>query len=61
MTGKFDGVYQYVPVGFVHAFEALGWEVTGALNDTHHAYYSALMKWAGESDPVFPTRESEAA
>jgi hypothetical protein len=62
MTGKLDGVYQYVPHGFVHAFEKLGWVVEPhILRGTHHGYYSDCMRWAGEGEPVFPTRRNEAA
>jgi hypothetical protein len=62
MTGKFDGVYQYVPHGFVHAFEKLGWVVEPhILRGTHHGYYSDCMRWAGDGEPVFPTRGNEAA
>lgn len=36
--------FRYVPHGFVHVFEAQGWEVTRALTGTHHEQYAVLMK-----------------
>lgn len=61
MAGKFDGFYQYVPHGFLHAFEALGWERLPALEGTHHGQYSALCRWAGDGDPRYPAKENSAA
>lgn len=62
MTGKFDGFYQYVPHGFVHAFEALGWKIEPhILRGLHHGDYSDCLKWEGEGDPVFPTDWRKAA
>jgi hypothetical protein len=51
-----DRFFHYVPNGFVQPWEKLGWVVTPALNDTHHAEYSVLMRWAGEGEPKYPER-----
>lgn len=62
MTGKFDGIYQNVPNGFVYVFERLGWvALPHVYNGTHHGFYGTMMKWGGEGEPVFPTKENEAA
>ncbi len=62
MAGEFDGIYQNVPNGFVHVFEKLGWQALRHVYDgTHHDYYGTMMKWAGEGDPIFPTKENEEA
>lgn len=53
---EFDGIYQYVPHGFVHAFERLGWVVEPhILRGIHHGEYAECLRWAGEGDPIFPT------
>lgn len=60
--GKFDGVYQNVPNGFVHVFERLGWVALPHVYDgTHHGFYGTMMKWGGEEEPVFPTDAEKAA
>lgn len=56
---KFEGTYHYVPNGFVYLWEKAGWEALSALDGTGHGLYSTLMKWGGESEPVFPTKEEE--
>ena len=63
MKSVFDGqIIQYVPHGFVHAFEKLGWVVEPSiLRGTHHGEYSDAMRWAGDVEPVFPTDWKKAA
>ena len=60
---KFDGqIIQYVPHGFVHAFEKLGWIVEPhILQGTHHGYYADAMRWGGEGEPAFPIDWRKAA
>lgn len=61
MTGKFDGEYKYVPHGFVHVWEAAGWEVLPhVLRGTHHGDYSECMIWKGEGPAVCPPKEAAA-
>lgn len=53
------GWYQYVPNGFVHAWEKVGWTaIPGAFAGIHHGDYSTLCRWDGEGDPVFPMKEA---
>jgi len=59
MAGRFDGVYHYVPNGFVHLWEEAGWKaLPEALWGTGHGLYSTLMKWEGEGECVRPTIEA---
>jgi len=52
--------FKYVPLGFVHVWEAAGWKSQPGLIDTHHGFYSALMKWEGKGEPVCPRIEEAA-
>jgi hypothetical protein len=63
MKSKFDGqIIQYVPNGFIHAFEKLGWIVEPHILWGHPSHeYAEAMRWGGESDPVFPTDWRKAA
>jgi hypothetical protein len=63
MKSKFDGqIIQYVPHGFIHAFERVGWVVEPPiLQGIHHGDYSEAMRWAGEGDYVFPTEWRKVA
>lgn len=56
-NSKFDGqLIQYVPHGFQHSFEALGWIAEPHILDgTHHGDHAVAMRWAGEGPPAFPT------
>ena len=61
MTKRFDGVYHNVPNGFVYVWEALGWVALHHVYEgIHHGFYGTMMKWAGEGEPVFPTKEKAA-
>ena len=51
-----DQVFNYFQNGLVHAWEKLGWEVTPILNDTHHCFYSVMMRWDGEGEPKYPEK-----
>jgi hypothetical protein len=57
MAGEFEGVYHYVPNGFLYLWEEAGWKALPALNGTSHGLYSTLCKWEGEGEPVRPTSE----
>lgn len=63
MMGKFDGqILHYVPHGFIHAWERVGWVVEPhILQGTHHGQYAEAMRWAGEGDPIIPAKDNEAA
>jgi hypothetical protein len=51
-----------VPHGFVHAFEKVGWvPEPHILSGIHHGDYAEAMRWGGEGEPVFPTKETEAS
>jgi hypothetical protein len=55
MSGKFDGIYQNVPNGLVHAFLKHGWELLPHVyQGTHHSYNGQMMKWPGDEPPEFP-------
>ena len=58
MAGELDGVYHYVPNGFVYLWEEVGWKALPALNGTSHGLYSTLCKWEGEGEPIRPTQEA---
>lgn len=58
MAGELDGVYHYVPNGFVYLWEEVGWKALPALHGTGHGLYSTLMKWEGEGEMVRPTIEA---
>lgn len=59
--GEFDGVYHYVPNGFVHVWEAAGWKaLPHVLAGTGHGEYSTYMKWEGEGECVRPTYDEAA-
>lgn len=60
MASGFDGVYHYVPNGFVHVWEKVGWKALPALNGTGHGLYSTMMKWEGQGECIRPTIEDAA-
>ena len=35
-------------------WERIGWIKHDSLNDTHHGFWSTLMEWRGEGEPVKP-------
>jgi hypothetical protein len=63
MKSKFDGqIIQYVPLGFIHAFEKLGWVVEShILQGIHHGEYAEAMRWGGNGKCVFPSDWRKAA
>lgn len=63
MKTKFDGqIILYVPFGFIHAFEKLGWVVEPhILQGTHHGDYAEAMRWNGDGPEIFPTDWMKAA
>jgi len=63
MKSKFDGqIIQYVPFGFIHAFEKLGWVVEPQiLQGIHHGEYAEAMIWGGKGEPTFPIDWRKAA
>lgn len=44
----------YVRLPDVHDWLLCGWVASPALNGTHHGFWSALMIWPCDCDPVFP-------
>ena len=60
MASGFDGVYHYVPNGFVHVWEKAGWQALPGLVGTSHGLYSTLMKWEGQGECIRPTIEDAA-
>jgi hypothetical protein len=58
MTTGLAGVYHYVPNGFVHVWEELGWKALPALYGTSHGLYSTLMRWEGEGEEKFPEKDA---
>ena len=60
MSGKIT-FFKYVPHGFKHVWEAAGWvAIPEAFAGTHHDYYSTLMEWKGDGEPVCPPKEDAA-
>lgn len=48
---------RYVVHSRIEAYEALGWRVVDRLTGTTHEFYSRIMKWDREGDPVEPKED----
>lgn len=51
-----ERVFAYVTHSAVQLYAANGWEFSANLGPPH-CFYSVLMEWVGDGDPVFPTKE----
>jgi hypothetical protein len=54
---SYAGVYRYVPHTDVPAMEAQGWQVVGDMPG-HHKFWSVIMKWAGDGEPITTCRDA---
>jgi hypothetical protein len=45
--------YRYVPWALVEAYQALGWVLEGDMGPVMRVY-RAIMRWAGQGEPVEP-------
>jgi len=55
--------FRYVPIADIPAYLAIGWEWNPAAWPLHapHGFYSVLMTWVGDGEPVEPRiRDDEA-
>jgi hypothetical protein len=51
-----DKIFHFVRHHEVADYERVGWRRHGSLDGTHHGYWSSLMEWKGEGEPVKPAQ-----
>jgi hypothetical protein len=49
--------YRYVRHHDVDRYTAIGWQEVDELRPCHHDFWSTILVWKGDGDPIEPERE----